>query len=83
MAMGRPVVANDHPEQKLVIDESGAGLCVSYEERAFSDAIERLLEQTEEAEEMGRRGRAYVERTRSYERIADMVEERYRRVCGT
>ncbi len=28
MAMGKAVVANDHPEQKRVIEESGAGYCV-------------------------------------------------------
>ena len=35
MAMGKAVVANDHPEQSLVIFESNAGICVSYEERSF------------------------------------------------
>ncbi len=80
--MNRPVVANDHPEQKLVIDDSGVGLCVPYDEQAFSDAIVTLLEQPEMAEEMGRKGRAYVERTRSYERIADLVEYSYERICS-
>ncbi len=28
MALGRPVVCNDHPEQTAVIKDSGAGLCV-------------------------------------------------------
>src|SRR5690606_17527731 len=35
MAMGKAVVANDHPEQRLVIEESGAGYCVSWDEAAF------------------------------------------------
>ncbi len=43
MAMGKAVVANDHPEQKRVIEESGAGYCVPYEEQPFADAIVKLL----------------------------------------
>lgn len=77
MAMGKAVVANDHPEQRLVIEESGAGLCVPYEERAFADAIIELLRNPKRAAEMGRRGREYVERHRSYDRIADAVEKKY------
>ncbi len=43
MAAGKPVVANDHPEQKRVIEESGAGICVAYDEDAFAAAILSLL----------------------------------------
>jgi glycosyltransferase involved in cell wall biosynthesis len=75
MAMGKPVVANDHPEQKRVIDESGAGRCVPYEESAFARAIVELLEDPEAARLMGRRGRAYVLERRSYSVIADQVEQ--------
>ena len=49
MAMGKAVVANDHPEQKRVIEESGAGYCVPYEEQPFADAIVRLLKDPEGA----------------------------------
>ena len=31
MAMGRPVVANDQPEQALIIADSGAGFCLPWE----------------------------------------------------
>lgn len=74
MAMGKAVVANDHPEQKVVIAESNGGICVPYDEDAFADAILYLLDHPEEAEEMGKRGREYVEKHRSYEHIADLVE---------
>jgi glycosyltransferase involved in cell wall biosynthesis len=76
MAMGKAVVANDHPEQRAVMAESGAGLCVPYEEDAFSEAILYLLDQPRKAEEMGRLGRAYVESHRDYEIIADQVQLR-------
>ena len=44
MALGKAVVANDHPEQRRVIEESGAGICVPYAEQPFAAAIVRLLE---------------------------------------
>jgi len=82
MAMGKAVVANDHPEQSLVISESKAGICVSYEEGAFAQAILYLLKHPEEAKEMGIRGREYVEKHRGYEQIADLVETTLLRVCN-
>lgn len=76
MALGKAVVANDHPEQKRVIDESGGGLCVAYEERAFGDAIASLIENPALARLMGERGRRYALEHRSYRVIADQVEQR-------
>jgi glycosyltransferase involved in cell wall biosynthesis len=80
MAMGKPVVANDHPEQRLLIEGSGAGYCVAYEENAFADAILRLLADPESARRMGERGRPYVLAHRSYEVIGRDVEAELRRV---
>jgi glycosyltransferase involved in cell wall biosynthesis len=74
MAMGKAVVANDHPEQRLLIAESGAGYCVSWDESEFAQAIVRLLRAPELARAMGERGRRYVLEHRAYGRIADSVE---------
>ena len=74
MAMGKAVVANDHPEQHLVISESKAGICVPYEETAFAEAIVYLLNNPDVARQMGVRGRKYVETKRNYEQTADLVE---------
>jgi glycosyltransferase involved in cell wall biosynthesis len=82
MAMGKPVVGNDHPEQSKVIRESGAGLCVPYEIDAFAEAILEILQNPEQALEMGIKGREYVEQNRSYDKIADLVEETYFRLCS-
>jgi glycosyltransferase involved in cell wall biosynthesis len=76
LAMGKAVVANDHPEQRRVIEESRAGYCVPYEERPFADALVKLLQNPELAREMGQRGRRYAIEHRSYEVIADSVERR-------
>lgn len=82
MALGKAVVANDHPEQKLVIEESGAGHCVPYDEAAFADAIVRLLRDPESARRMGCRGREYVHDHRAYPVIADGVQNLYWHILG-
>jgi glycosyltransferase involved in cell wall biosynthesis len=76
MALGKAVVANDHPEQKRLIEESGGGLCIAYDEQAFADAIVILLQNPKAAQLMGERGRRYVIEHRSYGVIADAVERR-------
>lgn len=83
MAMAKPVVGNDHPEQRLVIDSSGAGICVPYEESAFAEAIVHLVENPETARKMGLRGRDYVETHRTNAVMADVVEKEYRRICNS
>jgi glycosyltransferase involved in cell wall biosynthesis len=76
LAMAKAVVANDHPEQRRVIEESGAGFCVPYEERPFADALLKLLQDPKLARDMGERGRRFCLEHRSYEVIADAVEKR-------
>ena len=77
MAMGKAVVANDHPEQSLVIHESGAGYCSPWSEDDFSDSIIKLLDNPSLAKEMGLRGRQYVEKYRTNSKMADIVENKY------
>ena len=81
MAMGKPVVGNDHPEQKKVLTESGGGLCVEWDEQAFADAIVEILSDPQRAFEMGRKGRRYVERNRDYPLIAESVASKYLGLC--
>jgi glycosyltransferase involved in cell wall biosynthesis len=80
MALGQPVVANDHPEQRLVLEQSGAGYCVPYDERAFAEAILRIIADPELAREMGIKGRRFVEQHRTYELLADRLEATYREI---
>lgn len=79
MALGRPVVCNTHPEQSKVINDSQAGLCVDWGERAFSDAIEWLFLNPKEAEEMARRGAKWVALNRNYSMIGDIVWSTYQK----
>jgi glycosyltransferase involved in cell wall biosynthesis len=82
MAMGKAVVANTHPEQKLLIEASGCGYCVPYEEDAFAAAIVKLLRAPEVARAMGERGRRYAVEHRSYGVIAAGVEREMLRIAG-
>jgi len=83
MAMGRPVVANDHPEQRLLIEESGAGFCVPWDEEAFARAIVDLMKDPQRAREMGERGPPYVAKHREYSIIARLVEREMLRISGS
>jgi len=76
--LARPVVAAEHPEQRAILDASGAGVCVEHDAQAFADAMHALLEDPQRRAELGARGRDYVLRHRSYDQIADFVDGRYR-----
>lgn len=73
MALGRPVVCNDHPEQSEIIKESGAGLCVPWGAKEFAKAMAWMLEHPEEAGAMGAKGPAWVAEHRTYPKIAAHV----------
>lgn len=75
MALGLPVVANDHPEQRAILHEARAGICVPWAPRHFARAVRWLMSRSAvERAAMGARGRAWVENNRTYARIADEVE---------
>ncbi len=81
LALGLPVVANDHPEQRQVLRESRAGVRVPWGARHFARAILWLSSRSpEQREEMARRGRRWVLENRTYTRIADCVEDAYLRL---
>jgi len=82
LALGRPAVVSDHPDQSRVIAESGAGISVPYEAPAFARAIVELLQDRDRAEAMARKGPDYVARCRSYGALADEVERVYRALRG-
>jgi len=78
MALARPVIANREIfEQKEVIEESGAGILVTFAADAFADAIVELLEHPEESAEMGKKGRRWVIKNRSYGVLASQLESRF------
>jgi len=80
MALGIPSVANDIPDQQLVIEESGAGLCVPMEAGAFAAATLRLLNDRSAAEQFALRGPAYVMRHRTYDILGRNVANTYKKI---
>jgi len=61
MAAGIPIVASDFPLWRRIISQVRAGLLVDpHSARAIAEAIQWLLDHSDEAEEMGRRGRQAV-----------------------
>jgi len=82
MATGKAVVANEHPEQALIIRESGAGFCVPWDEEAFATAIVKLIQDAPLARRMGDLGRKYVQTHRTYTVIADQVERELLRIAA-
>lgn len=78
MALGKPVVANDHPEQADVLHASGAGLVCAWDEREFAAAIVELLMDPQRCKKMGAAGRQYVVEHRTHWAMVDLVASRYR-----
>lgn len=77
LALGRPVVCNNHPEQSRIIEESGAGLCVEWSASSFAEAVLYLLTHAEQAEAMAVKGPAWVKENRTYPIISNQVWNKY------
>lgn len=82
MALGIPVVGNDNPDQKQVIDESGAGISTTLSGEQFADAVVKLLSDDALRQAMGARGPGYVRSCRSYAQLASELTGIYEEVCG-
>lgn len=68
MSAALPVVASDFPLWRRIVEDSGCGLLVDpLDPSAIAAAIDHLLADPEESEQMGRRGRAAVERHFNWE----------------
>jgi glycosyltransferase involved in cell wall biosynthesis len=77
LALGKPVVANDHPEQSRIIAETRAGICVPWSSDAFASAIAEVLRHPDKFATMAASGRDWVRVNRTYGRIADSVYQIY------
>lgn len=80
MALGVPVVANEHPDHREVLETSGAGVLVPFTPEGFADGILQLLENPELAASMGRKGPGWVEQNRTFVRTAAVLEDIYIRI---
>ncbi|GAH59224.1 unnamed protein product, partial [marine sediment metagenome] len=78
LGMAKPAVANEEIyDQKKVLKESNGGICVTYSEKAFADAISYLFNNPSIAQNMGKMGRKYIELHRDYHKLAYKVHQSY------
>ena len=80
MAFGKPIVANDQPDQNFLLSESKAGIAVEYTSEKFAEAVIYLLENDNVRKSMSERGPAWVRLNRSYASIAPVVASVYQKV---
>ncbi len=80
LALGRPVVCNNHPEQSAILQACGAGHCVPWSALAFANAIGDLLADPPAAERLGQAGPSWVAAHRSYPQLAAAVMARYQQL---
>ena len=77
LALGIPCLGSDIPDQRFVLETSGAGLCVPMTVQDFVSSIEKLLADRSFASSLGERGLEFIKNERSYERIALNVAKQY------
>jgi glycosyltransferase involved in cell wall biosynthesis len=80
LALGIPSVANDIPDQQLVVTRSGAGLCAPMEAGAFCEAVLELLRNPVMAAQFAARGPDWVRNNRTYEVLARAVAVAYDKI---
>lgn len=83
LAMGRPVVGNDHPDQNFVITQSKGGLCVPFKVREYADAVLALLKDKDTCNQMAINGRQWVLQHRSYDKAAIRLKDVYFKLLDT
>ncbi|MBB5019579.1 glycosyltransferase involved in cell wall biosynthesis [Chitinivorax tropicus] len=67
LALGVPAVVTPIPDQLVVIEESGAGVCADMQVEAFAAAVATLLDDPVRRAAMAKRGVEYVREKRTYE----------------
>jgi glycosyltransferase involved in cell wall biosynthesis len=78
LALGLPVVANDHPEQRRILRDSGAGVSVPWGAKYFARGVRWLAARTPaQRDRMGEQGRQWVLAHRTYGTIANELERKY------
>jgi len=81
--MAKPVVLAVDGEARRIVEESGGGVfCPPEDPDALRRTLLSLYAQPDRVEEMGRRGRAFVEESFDRDRLADLYAELLEQVVG-
>ena len=81
MAAGIPVIASNFPQWKVIIEKARCGICVDpLDPKAIGEAIEHLIANPKEAEEMGKRGRAAAESIYNWKKEEEKLIGFYRKI---
>jgi len=75
--LGIPSVVTDNPSQSQFIEESGAGICVEYDEVKFANALQEIFSKTELVKEMSANGKNFVAKSRNYKTISEEISSVY------
>ncbi|MDN7023951.1 glycosyltransferase family 4 protein [Methanoculleus sp. FWC-SCC1] len=83
MLVGLPVVASDFPEIRNVVNDAGCGILVDPTDiGAIADAVTYLLENPDEARQMGENGRRAIEQRYNWGRMETSLLALYRNLNG-
>jgi glycosyltransferase involved in cell wall biosynthesis len=83
LALGLPVIANDHPDQLEILHASQAGRLCATDAQSLAEAMQEALVSPAAARERARRGPGWVREERNYARLAGRLAQRYRMLVGT
>ena len=75
--LGLPVIANDQPDQVIVLAGAGAS-CVPLTDQAFASRMLDVIDQPETHRKQGLAGQRWVRSVRNYESLAAEVADIYR-----
>ncbi len=81
-AMGIPSIVNEIPDQKYVVNNTGGGIVVHYNEESVYNAINELINNKNLRKEYGERGRLNIGSLRGYDKIAARLARYYSNILN-